>query len=859
MDDVQTAALQAVLSRVLAAKRAALNIPVAHPADEPHMASTDTNPQGLRSSSDSKSSNDVSIQSVIITEPATAETSIAEGQSSIWNDVVDPSSSVCENNSGCPPIRGTHKSDNSRDSSASETDGRVEMSPLPRDTSPYAMMDLDIPTVYKSDNGRDSSVNEDDGHVVMSSIFPLPHDTSLYAKVGLDAIIRCSPIQNTYKSDNGRDSSASEDDGHIAMPSISPLPHNAFLYAKMDLDAIIRGPAMSISAANIVFSESSEEEGDQDLEEDEDDVKQSTRHIRSRLADSSDEEEEEEEEEEEDSDSDGGSSANHNDADDPPRSPTNPLLDINMEQFSFRDASCLDEGHKLDTTGDAAFHDAMTADSVILEATDLISTPTEAAVGMDPSSISCPQSPATPTTALALDGTGTLTPPLIQIVRELLEVRNSDQAMDDYSAPVEPGQMTKEGRRSKGKTMGSAAPESKKGEREANQNRSDSIVRRMRPAPRPHALSSVVPPSLANVPGCQSWMIKPSKTSQAKVMSDETAFTVSESREPEAPTGWAVSPVSSPVPEGELMQSPATPTTASAPGRPGTPALPLIPTQIIEEPLEVRNSDQVVEDHSVPTEPGQMKEVRGTKGKTMGLATPESRKGKREANQNHSDSIARQTRRLRSLSSLKPPFLIPGRQSRMIKSSDQAKTMPGGTVFTARKSREPGAATGWTVLPVSSPVLEGESMMVDELQSSSPGSRVGEGVNGHGRKEDPLFLHSASQPSFPYSQWTGGESQWTGVDQHDPIVNDSEGSEAGEALRRPGKPKGGGKYPRLTDLASQPAIFTPPTRAKLGAENKSKDMYGRSMREEEEESSDSESESDSEEEISHIPKGRRAG
>ena len=575
------------------------------------------NAQGLQSSSDSKSPNDLPIPSVTMTEPTTAKTSIAEGQNSIQKEVdlastPGASSSVVEDNSGRPPIR------------------------------------------------------------------------------------------RTNKSDKGRDSSTSEDDGHVAMSSISPLPHDTSLYAKMDLDAIVRGPTLSISAADIVFSESSEEEeeeeeeGDQDLEEDEEDVKQRTRRIRSRLTDSSDEEEE----------SDNGSSANP-DVDGPRRSLTNPLVEMNMEQFSFRDASRLDEGQKMDTTGDAAFHDAMTADLVTLEGTDLTSTPAEPAVVMDPSSISRSQSPETPATSPGPDGTGTPILSLIptQIIEESLEVQNSDQAMDDHSASAEPGQMNKEVRGTRGKTMGLATPKLGKGGREANPNHSDSIVQRTRNASEMRLLSSFIPPSLTDVPGHQSRMIKkPSNTSQVKVTSDETAVTAS-------------------------------------------------------------------------------------------------------------------------------------------------------------KSREPGAPTGWTVLSMSSPGLEGESTMVDELRSSSPGSRVGEegakeAVNGHGRKQDPLFLHSASQPSFPYSQWAGGESQWTG-DQHDPIVNDSEVEMPGEALQRP---KGGDKYRRLTDIASQRGMFTPLTRAKLGLEDKLRNMYGRLRREEkEEEVSESESESDSEGGGSHIPDGRRAG
>ena len=604
MGGAQAAALQAALSRFLAAKRASLNIPAAHPANATSIVSMDMNLQGLQSSNDPRSSNDVSIPSMTITEPPTAETSIAESQNSIRKDVdlaltSDPSSPVVKNDSDRPPI------------------------------------------------------------------------------------------QRTNKSDNGRESSASDDDGRVAMSSISPLLHGTSLYAKMDLDAIVRGPTVSISAANIAFSETSEEEDGQDLEEDEDDVKQNARHIRSRLAGSSSEEE----------DSDDGSNANHNDVDDPPRSMASPLLDTSTERFSFRGAGCFDEAHKMDTTGDAAFRDAMTADSAILEVTDLTSTSAESGVCMVPSSISRPQSPVTPTSASAPTGTGTPALPT-QIIEESLEARNSDQAIDGHPAPAEPGQMKREARGSKGKTMGLATPESGKGKREANSNQSDSIARRTRKASRLHTLSSLVPPSLPNVPGRQSRTIKRSNTFQAKATSDETAS----------------------------------------------------------------------------------------------------------------------------------------------------------------KLREPGAATGWTVLPASSPVLEGESMLVDELQSSSPGSRVGEegvkgAVNGHGRKQDPLFLHSASQPSFPYSQWTGGESQRT---EHDSIVNDSEVEMPGEAMQRPEKSKGGDMYRGLTEIASKGKIFTPPTRAKLGPENKLRDMYGRWMRKEEE-ASESESESDSEGEVSHIPEGRRAG
>ncbi|KAJ7680467.1 hypothetical protein DFH06DRAFT_418520 [Mycena polygramma] len=172
-------------------------------------------------------------------------------------------------------------------------------------------------------------------------------------------------------------------------------------------------------------------------------------------------------------------------------------------------------------------------------------------------------------------------------------------------------------------------------------------------------------------------------------------------------------------------------------------------------------------------------------------------------------------------------------------------------------SRTPMSQDEWTVLKPSSPTSphyrDGESMR-DELRSSSPS-------NSGAQEEAPLFLPAESQVPFPYSQWNS-------VPQfHAGSPKDSEDEEEEEKVAASMKSSVGGRptsYRRLTDIASQPSLFSTPTLRAAefppatfpSVKDKRAMLYG-SLPQEDDDSSDSNSSAG--EAPSHIPKSRRAG
>ena len=151
--------------------------------------------------------------------------------------------------------------------------------------------------------------------------------------------------------------------------------------------------------------------------------------------------------------------------------------------------------------------------------------------------------------------------------------------------------------------------------------------------------------------------------------------------------------------------------------------------------------------------------------------------------------------------------------------------------------------------------------MVDEIRYSSDTQRPVSptGVNGVSNALDPLFLHSESQQSFPYSQYPDARREVPDSEEEEDEV------QAFVVKPRASTKKSSSKFRSLTEIASQPTLFTPTMHPTPNNSNKDEviNLFGRVNKgdEEEESSSDSdtESESDAKARKSHIPMSRRAG
>jgi hypothetical protein len=170
----------------------------------------------------------------------------------------------------------------------------------------------------------------------------------------------------------------------------------------------------------------------------------------------------------------------------------------------------------------------------------------------------------------------------------------------------------------------------------------------------------------------------------------------------------------------------------------------------------------------------------------------------------------------------------------------------------------------WAVL---NSLTENESGMVDELRSDTQPvfSQVVSGdtqpvfppVNEVSNELGPLFLHSETQQSFPYSQYPN-------VLREPPDSEDEEDEVQAFVVKPKTSTKNSSKFRSLTEIARQPTLFTPTMH--LTQNNSTKEevmnLYGRAKKaeeEEEESDSDTESESDAKAQTSHIPMSRRAG
>jgi hypothetical protein len=161
----------------------------------------------------------------------------------------------------------------------------------------------------------------------------------------------------------------------------------------------------------------------------------------------------------------------------------------------------------------------------------------------------------------------------------------------------------------------------------------------------------------------------------------------------------------------------------------------------------------------------------------------------------------------------------------------------------------------WDVLEANS--LAETGSLVDEIRYSSD-TQTPAVVNGVSNVLDPLFLHSESQQSFPYSQYPNALRQ-------SPDSEDEEDEVQAFVVKPRASTKSSSKFRSLTEIASQPTLFTPTIHPTPNNSSKEEvtNLYGRANKggEEEEDSSDSdtESESDAKARKSHIPMSRRAG
>ena len=174
--------------------------------------------------------------------------------------------------------------------------------------------------------------------------------------------------------------------------------------------------------------------------------------------------------------------------------------------------------------------------------------------------------------------------------------------------------------------------------------------------------------------------------------------------------------------------------------------------------------------------------------------------------------------------------------------------------LTTKRNAEQSLAS-WEVLEANS--LAETGSFVDEIRYSSD-TQPPAVVNGVSNALDPLFLHSESQQSFPYSQYPNALRQ-------PPDSEDEEDEVQAFVVKPRASTKSSSKFRSLTEIASQPTLFAPTVHLtpNNGTKEEVFNLYGRANNgdENEEESSvsETESESDAKAQKSHIPVSRRAG
>lgn len=592
-------------------------------------------------------------------------------------------------------------------------------------------------------------------------------------------------------------------------------------YTDLDLEAIIRGPRVSLTAANIPSTDTSEDEEERDegkagglLEDEEVVVK--VKHSRKRLSSGSSDEDEEEEEE------------SNKSVDTPRQTISPPVVNATASEprrsspsessdngdRSFMDVDGQGESVEIDKTGDAAFSEALADDTAVLkvaidkrppesqaskrhqtdddsdtavasqknEGDSAVPVPIETAGNARNDSIEPAESPKSPEAPHSPIMGSSQIPPLQSTPKLSQSMRTRTRQLLAKSGAPSP--MTKAM-----KLLGNIH----EGNGPSPQGNEDSVARRTRTATR--SLTQLPIPVLT------PRVIKPPMASQPHPQAQEE-----EEEEGESPAAVPNPPQSSMLP-GKTPAKPSSKTSATTKARAKTPA-------------------------KVPPKTA----LKGSK-----LASKASARGRGKTNDVN---------------------------------QEEANTFDADTNGEDSDVPEQASLNTWEVLNDNSSVVGDITMMMEDELQSSPSTQTPfpKFANGQSTREserdpasqdkgpsttkEPLFILTESQPGFPYSQWAMG---------HGPeSANDSEDEEEVAAVVKPqlARQMASHSFRRLTDITASQQLFQAPIKMQPSQLSSSKDTsndpYGRKGKESESEESDTESDSD-EDTPTHIPKERRAG
>jgi hypothetical protein len=206
-------------------------------------------------------------------------------------------------------------------------------------------------------NGKSHTSQYSDVVSEPSSSRALPADRALKARDGAsDLTTNCSSSRSS--------SGESEDQNRLGTSSLPIVPVDTSLYADVDLDALIRGPKVSVNTiADVPSTASSEDEQGLDLAEDDEEIQTSRRGRRIAAFESS--------EEDVDDDDDNSGSMDNNQhpslsMDSRDSYPSHPDEDY----ISFQLVDRLGKSQEVDNSGDVAFHAALAADTAMFHLAD---------------------------------------------------------------------------------------------------------------------------------------------------------------------------------------------------------------------------------------------------------------------------------------------------------------------------------------------------------------------------------------------------------------------------------------------------------------------------------------------------------
>ena len=584
-------------------------------------------------------------------------------------------------------------------------------------------------------------------------------------------------------------------------------------YTDLDLEAIIRGPRVSLTAANIPSTDTSENEEEQDegkaeglLEDEEVVVK--VKYPRKRLSSESSDEDEDEEDE------------SNKPADTPRQSISPPLVNATASEprrslpsessdngnRSFMDVDGQGESVEIDNTGDAAFSEALADDTAVFK--------------------------------VATDNR----PPEAQTFKRHQTDDDSDTAVasqkneGDSAVPV-PTEMT-----------GNA--------------RNDSIEPAESPdAPHSPIIGSSQIPPLQSTPKLSQGM----RTRTRQLLAKSGAHS---GRPPMTKAMKLLGNIhegNGPSPQGN-EDSVARRTRTATKSLTQLP-IPVLTARVIKPPLATQPHPQAQEEEgegespAAVSNPPQSSVLPGKTPAKSSSKTPVTTKARAKT----PAKTAAKASKLASKASAR------GRGKANDVDREEASTFDTDINDEDSHVPEQASLNTWEVLNDSSSLVGDITMMMeDELQSSpsaqTPFPKI---ANGQSTKEsehdpasqdngpeEPLFILTQSQPGFPYSQWATG---------HGPeSANDSEDEEEVAAVVKPqlARQMASHSFRRLTDITASQQLFQAPIKMQpsqlASSKDTSNDPYGRKGKESESEESDTESDSD-EDTPTHIPKERRAG